>query len=149
MLLKLYLQICDVYLRSSRVQFQEDEHKIMPYLHLYDQWIGFEDELTIFLKTEYAINQQLGGIFLWTLDLDDFQNSCGWGHFPLLNAASQAVYKNHTFSYQWSYFWHCVASHHMHHIIINYNLPQIIFATVSHQTFITWKKAKKIILQIF
>ncbi len=65
-----------------------------PYIHLYDQWIGFEDELSLFLKTLYAMDNKLEGVFLWSLDLDDFQNKCGWGHFPLLKSSIQAIYRN-------------------------------------------------------
>lgn len=38
-----------------------------------DQWIGYEDSLAVKIKVAYARSVGLGGVSVWSLDLDDFQ----------------------------------------------------------------------------
>lgn len=33
----------------------------------------------------------LGGAMIWALDLDDFQNVCGQGHYPLLGTIMKTL----------------------------------------------------------
>ena len=33
----------------------------------------------------------LGGGMVWALDLDDFRNSCGQGHHPLMNTIKKVL----------------------------------------------------------
>ena len=43
------------------------------YLILGDQWIGYDDPLSVKIKAAYVKSASLGGISLYSLDLDDFQ----------------------------------------------------------------------------
>ena len=85
------LQLCDLYLGHPAVSLNEDEHRITANLQLFDQWVGFDDELSLYLKTKYAIANGLSGIFIWSINHDDYRNRCGWGRFPLLKAINKAV----------------------------------------------------------
>lgn len=38
-----------------------------------DQWVGYDDPISVKLKMAYIQNKNLGGVSLWALDLDDFQ----------------------------------------------------------------------------
>lgn len=40
---------------------------------------------------DYAVAKGLGGIMLYTIDLDDFNDICGDGKYPLLTAATERV----------------------------------------------------------
>lgn len=43
-------------------------------------------------QVDYAVKHKLGGIMLWSLDLDDFRGAfCGQGRYPLLKAIVSAV----------------------------------------------------------
>lgn len=49
--------------------------------------IGFDDTRSIKSKIEWLKEQGLGGIFIYSIDLDDFSgNACGSGKFPLLKS---------------------------------------------------------------
>ena len=56
------------------------------------QWVGFEDELMVSYKTSYALGRGLGGVMVWDISTDDFQNTCGGlEKSPLIGAISFAV----------------------------------------------------------
>ncbi|XP_051164101.1 probable chitinase 10 [Leptopilina boulardi] len=57
-----------------------------PFLKLGDQWIGYDDPISVKIKSAYVRFTELGGVSLWFLDLDDFQGICG-NPWPMLNAA--------------------------------------------------------------
>lgn len=84
-------QLCDMYLGQAEVRLREDEHHVTSSVQVGDQWVGFDDELSLYLKTKYAFSKHLGGVFLWSLNHDDFHNKCGWGRFPLVKAVYKAV----------------------------------------------------------
>lgn len=39
-------------------------------------------------KANYIMDNDLGGAMIWALDLDDFNNMCGCGKYPLLKTVS-------------------------------------------------------------
>lgn len=41
--------------------------------------------LLLYLKTAYIVAKKLGGLFIWSLDMDDFTGKfCEMGSFPLI-----------------------------------------------------------------
>jgi len=42
--------------------------------------------LSDFLQGQFAKQQQLGGVMVYALEMDDFSNSCGNGTFALVKA---------------------------------------------------------------
>uniref|UniRef100_T1JDU5 Chitinase n=1 Tax=Strigamia maritima TaxID=126957 RepID=T1JDU5_STRMM len=50
-------------------------------------WVGFDDSASIRIKSKYALLRNLGGVGVWYLDHDDFNDTCGEGNFPLIRAA--------------------------------------------------------------
>lgn len=50
--------------------------------------VFFDDVRSVTAKTQWAVNNNIGGCFTWDVTMDDFNNNfCGKGQFPLLNAA--------------------------------------------------------------
>lgn len=43
------------------------------------------------LQVNYAKMNNLAGAMLYTLDMDDFSNTCGDGNFPLMSAVSDQL----------------------------------------------------------
>uniref|UniRef100_K1PN75 Chitotriosidase-1 n=1 Tax=Magallana gigas TaxID=29159 RepID=K1PN75_MAGGI len=60
------------------------EHQV-PYAYSGNQWIGYDDTESFNVKIDYIIAKGLGGGMVWSLDQDDFSNSCGDGSYPLMN----------------------------------------------------------------
>lgn len=38
-----------------------------------DQWVGYDDPISVKIKVAFVRAMGLGGVSLWSLDLDDFQ----------------------------------------------------------------------------
>ncbi|XP_076336577.1 chitinase-3-like protein 1 isoform X2 [Tachypleus tridentatus] len=84
-------EMCEVLLTVPGAQIGEESGHVVPYVHLYDHWVSFDDELSVYYKVQYSIQQQLAGVFLWTMDTDDWRNKCSYGSFPLHVAAKGAM----------------------------------------------------------
>ncbi|CAH1797506.1 unnamed protein product [Owenia fusiformis] len=71
-------------------RWQRDQ--LVPYAFKGDQWFGYEDLLSITKKAEYIKQKGLGGAFVWSLDLDDFNDICETGvKYPLLKRLRAAL----------------------------------------------------------
>ncbi|KAI3387139.1 hypothetical protein SNEBB_003652 [Seison nebaliae] len=52
------------------------------------QWITYDDATSFKLKTAYVVSMRLGGAFIWTIDMDDFNGDmCNDGPYPLLRSS--------------------------------------------------------------
>lgn len=81
-----YYEICDKIKQGATVHNIPEQQ--VPYALKGNEWIGFDNEDSIRNKVRYALQQKLGGVMFWALDLDDFKGtSCGKGPYPLINAA--------------------------------------------------------------
>ncbi|XP_050540568.1 probable chitinase 10 isoform X2 [Daktulosphaira vitifoliae] len=79
-----YYEIC-IKLASGQWNIVHDPKRRMgPYAYNGNQWVGYDDIWSIRQKSEYVKSMNLGGAMIWALDLDDFRNICGQGHYPLL-----------------------------------------------------------------
>lgn len=62
-----------------------------PYAYKGNQWVGFEDSDSIIRKARYVKAQGFGGVLVWTIDLDDFNNQCCMGSQPLLRRIAREL----------------------------------------------------------
>lgn len=65
-----FVQICEK-LEGGLWIFGRDEEG--SYIKRGDQWIGYDDPISIKIKAAFIRAIGLGGLSLWSLDLDDFQ----------------------------------------------------------------------------
>ncbi|XP_043594466.1 probable chitinase 10 isoform X2 [Bombus pyrosoma] len=82
-----YYEICEKLEDGLWTSGRDEEG---PYIKRGDQWVGYEDPLSVKIKVAYARSVRLGGVSLWSLDLDDFQGICG-NLWPMLNAATESI----------------------------------------------------------
>ena len=74
-----FYEVCEkVQKKSWKVEW--DSEAMVPYAHKGRDWVGFDNELSLIIKVNYAKKMKLGGIMFWSLDLDDFTGKfCGKG----------------------------------------------------------------------
>ncbi|XP_060071117.1 acidic mammalian chitinase-like [Ylistrum balloti] len=54
----------------------------VPY-YVYDRlWIGYDDEQSIANKVQWLVNEGFGGAMVWSMDLDDFRQTCASSTSP-------------------------------------------------------------------
>lgn len=62
----------------------------MAYLHYEDQWISYEDEKSAAAKARWFRSQGMGGVFVWSLDADDYSGDCVGELFPIVDSVWKA-----------------------------------------------------------
>ncbi|CAM1321818.1 CHIA (predicted) [Pycnogonum litorale] len=84
-----YYEICtSIY--KGRLNRSFDFEGMSPYAHKDDQWIAYEDADSISLKATVVRNQGYGGVFVSSVDMDDFRSFCGESN-PLLKAVKTVL----------------------------------------------------------
>ncbi|XP_065558234.1 probable chitinase 10 isoform X2 [Artemia franciscana] len=89
-----FYEVCE-FLSGENVTLIWDSEQSVPFAYKDDQWIGFDDERSLKSKVSWSKEQKLGGVMVWSIDLDDFRGRCGMGRYPLLNAIQEEL-KNYT-----------------------------------------------------
>ncbi|CAD5228265.1 unnamed protein product [Bursaphelenchus xylophilus] len=84
-----YYEVCQV-LQQGGKEAWDDKTKT-PYAQQGNVWYNYDDEKSVGLKATYAKTNGLAGVFVWTLDFDDFENVCKKEKFPLLKAIKKAL----------------------------------------------------------
>lgn len=85
-----YYEICDFVKNKGWTSEFIDEIK-SPIAYKGDQWVGYDDQTSIAIKSQYIKDKGLGGGMIWALDLDDFTGSCGEGNYPLLTTINRIL----------------------------------------------------------
>ncbi|KAL1512586.1 hypothetical protein ABEB36_002155 [Hypothenemus hampei] len=78
-----YNEICELYPNRTDIF---DDVQMVPHVVIGNQWIGYDNEQSIGIKVDYALNKSLGGFMVWSFDTDDFTGLCGEGTYPLTRA---------------------------------------------------------------
>uniref|UniRef100_A0A3Q3NP35 chitinase n=1 Tax=Mastacembelus armatus TaxID=205130 RepID=A0A3Q3NP35_9TELE len=78
-----YYEVC-LYLNGKEIWWLEDQK--VPYGTTGNQWVGFDNKNSISAKVKYLTENNFGGVFVWSLDLDDFNGQfCKMGKYPLIS----------------------------------------------------------------
>lgn len=85
-----YLELCQEFAKGGWKKIYDRKRK-SPYAVKGDQWISYDNVNSIKLKTQYAIDKELGGVMVWPANEDDRLNSCGAGRMALLNAIDSVI----------------------------------------------------------
>ncbi|UYV64527.1 Cht7 [Cordylochernes scorpioides] len=79
-----YYEICEMLKKGARYVW--DDVQKVPYAHLDDQWVGFDDERSLRIKSRWVMENDYGGAMIWTVDMDDFRGVCKGRSFALISA---------------------------------------------------------------
>ncbi|CAI9726698.1 chitinase-3 1 isoform X2 [Octopus vulgaris] len=71
-----YYEICENIRERGWKSAWIDPQKV-PYAYGGNQWVGFENIISVQIKAQNIINKGLAGAFIWSLEMDDFTGSCG------------------------------------------------------------------------
>ncbi|KAK8769378.1 hypothetical protein V5799_014157 [Amblyomma americanum] len=58
-----------------------------PYIYYEDQWVSYDDKDSVDVKATWFRKHWLGGIFVWSLDADDYSGECIGEIYPMVTAA--------------------------------------------------------------
>ncbi|XP_052071214.1 chitotriosidase-1-like [Mytilus californianus] len=78
-----YYEICSNINNQGWTEGWLDEQQV-PYAYKGDQWVGYDNPRSVAIKTKYIIDNNLGGGMIWTIDVDDFNDKCGLGKYPII-----------------------------------------------------------------
>ncbi|KAM4736765.1 acidic mammalian chitinase-like [Anableps anableps] len=77
-----YYEIC-TFLNGATTHWIEEQK--VPYAVKGNEWVGFDNKQSYAVKAQYVKDNNYGGAFVWSLDLDDFAGQfCGQGNYPLI-----------------------------------------------------------------
>jgi len=62
-----------------------------PYMFKGDRWVSYDNERSVRLKANFAFDQKLGGVMVWSIETDDFKGNCNGVKFPLLHTLNNAL----------------------------------------------------------
>ncbi|XP_075724255.1 chitotriosidase-1-like [Rhipicephalus microplus] len=66
-----------------------------PYIHFKNQWVSYDDKDSVKVKAEWFLKHWLGGIFVWSLDADDYGGDCVGEIYPMVKAAWKVIETYH------------------------------------------------------
>ncbi|TRY70996.1 hypothetical protein TCAL_02426 [Tigriopus californicus] len=89
-----YNEICEELMEQDNpwTTVWNEEHKA-PHMYKDTKWVSYDNEESIRVKSEYAYDNNLAGVMIWSIDTDDFRGNCGGPRFPLLRTINKALYK--------------------------------------------------------
>ncbi|KAK8738799.1 hypothetical protein OTU49_003679 [Cherax quadricarinatus] len=85
-----YYEVCEFLFEDNTTLVWDNEQQV-PFAYRGDQWLGFDDERSLAVKTDWLKTEGLGGVMVWSVDMDDFRGNCGAGKYPLLSTLTQSL----------------------------------------------------------
>lgn len=102
-----YSEVCWFQKTNYNVHVEYDTESCSPILYAGLEWISYDDERSFECKANYAKNNQLGGVMIFSLNTDDFQMTCSTNSqyqssrnsderksFPLLRKVHSILFNN-------------------------------------------------------
>ena len=95
-----FVDLCPL-LNSGFYSSHWESNQKVPFAFRNRDWIGYENLKSVTEKANYINSQYLGGAMFWSLDGDDFSNSCGGGSFTLITAVRNILKWKFEFRKSW------------------------------------------------
>ncbi|XP_052890684.1 endochitinase-like, partial [Anopheles moucheti] len=84
-----YFELCEM-LQKNNWTAGWDKMGEAPYVYRGDQWVSYESRTSLSEKSSWIQSMGLGGVYAYTLDLDDYRGNCGEA-YPLLRSIHRAL----------------------------------------------------------
>ncbi|CAK1547716.1 unnamed protein product [Leptosia nina] len=84
-----YNEFCDLLLTQTW-DLRFDNLAKVPYAVQNRNWVSYDDAASLSAKTKYALNLNLAGVMVWSIETDDFHGLCHGEDFPLLRGINRA-----------------------------------------------------------
>ncbi|XP_046972453.1 chitinase-3-like protein 1 [Vanessa cardui] len=88
-----YNEICQK-LRTESWEKRYDKSAKVPYAVQGKNWVSYDDANSLVTKVEYALQFNIAGVMIWSIETDDFHGICHTEDFPLLRAINRALGKS-------------------------------------------------------
>ncbi|XP_077512933.1 chitinase-3-like protein 1 [Amblyomma americanum] len=82
-----YVETCQ---RASYMGWTREwvKYAATPYIYHKNQWVSYDDKDSADVKVRWYRDRWLGGVFIWSLDEDDYSGKCKQGErYPMVNTA--------------------------------------------------------------
>ncbi|KAI8787664.1 acidic mammalian chitinase [Biomphalaria glabrata] len=90
-----HYEICEHILKDGwKVEWIEEQK--VPYAYGQGEWIGFDSPDSFYLKGITIIKEGLGGAFVWSVEMDDFNGHCGGPKYPMLRTIYEVFTQSST-----------------------------------------------------
>lgn len=83
-----YLGYNEICLNNWHTVF--DSNNAAPYAYSGDQWVSFDNVLSVQWKMDFALSKNLAGAMVWSLETDDYRGQCG-ETYPLLKTINRKL----------------------------------------------------------
>ena len=78
-------------LYSKPILIKQNEKAVAPYGVKDLSWLGFDDEESIRIKSEYIKQEGFAGGMVWSIDTDDFHGFCTGTKFGLTSKIAEVI----------------------------------------------------------
>lgn len=87
-----YNELCEIFkMKKSSLHLAWESKQMAPYAYYDEQWISYDDNRSIALKADYVKRHKLGGIMIWSIEMDDFRGVCDAKRYPLLRTINDGL----------------------------------------------------------
>lgn len=83
-----YNEFCD---RQHQWTIVWEDNQKVPYAHRENQWVGYDNEQSLVIKSNFVNNLGIAGAMVWSIETDDFRGICNSGKYPLINTIRRIV----------------------------------------------------------
>lgn len=77
--------------RRESWKIKYDNSAKVPYAVQGNNWVSYDDAQSLTAKVKYALQFNISGIMLWSIETDDFLGTCGSDDYPLTRAVNIAL----------------------------------------------------------
>lgn len=85
-----YPWVCQMLQNGSTRVYDEDA--AVPYTYQGDQWVSYDDRQSFKAKANWIIDNKFGGIMVYDMNDDDYNNTCKEGIFPLITTLREVIH---------------------------------------------------------